>query len=77
MTASDHIKTPSMTISLQNKQTPKLEVELLARKFQKTNILEIISCLQVEEKIVINRNQCPLPSSERKRIYKIIITFEN
>eukprot|EP00828_Plagiopyla_frontata_P028757 TRINITY_DN3715_c0_g1_i4.p1 TRINITY_DN3715_c0_g1~~TRINITY_DN3715_c0_g1_i4.p1 ORF type:complete len:703 (-),score=76.33 TRINITY_DN3715_c0_g1_i4:996-3104(-) len=77
MTASENIKTPSMNIKLIDKDISKQNAEFLARKFQKTNILEIIQSLEVHEQILINKDEMPLLPSERKRLYKIIINFEN
>lgn len=77
MTASENIKTPSMNIRFSDKTISKPNAEFIARKFQKTNILEIIQSLEVQEHILINKDAMPLPSQQRKRIYKIVVNFEN
>jgi DNA-directed RNA polymerase I subunit RPA1 len=76
MTATDKIKTPSMTLTFNDESLSKELAEKHCRKLQRVIMLELINNVEIHEKNKLSKKGTILGYEERARIYKLIITFE-
>lgn len=76
MTATDKIKTPSMTLTLSDENASKETAEQHCRKLQRVIMLELINKVEIHEKNKLSKKGKILNAEERARTYKLILTFE-
>lgn len=76
MTATDKIKTPSMTLKFLDPELSKEKAELFCRKLQRVIMMELIKNIEIQEKNKLTKKGKILGFEERARVYKLILTFE-
>ena len=76
MTATDKIKTPTMTLKFIDETLSKEQAEKYCRKLQRVIMLELINNIEINEKNKLSKKGKILGFEERARIYKLILTFE-
>lgn len=77
MTATDKIKTPSMTLTFNDENLSKEQAEQFCRKLQRVIMLELINNVEIHEKNKLSKKGKILGFEERARVYKLILTFED
>ena len=77
MTATDKIKTPTMTLKFNDENLSKEQAEQYCRKLQRVIMLELINNIEINEKNKLSKKGKILGFEERARIYKLILTFED
>lgn len=77
MTATDKIKTPSMTLKFVDAELSKEKAELYCRKLQRVIMMELIQNIEIQEKNQLVKKDRILGFEERARVYKLILTFED
>lgn len=77
MTATDKIKTPSMTLKFIDTELSKEKAELYCRKLQRVIMMELIQNIEIHEKNQLVKKDRVLGFEERARVYKLILTFED
>lgn len=76
MTATDKIKTPTMTLKFNDDNLSKERAEQYCRKLQRVIMLELINNIEINEKNKLSKQGKVLEFEERARIYKLILNFE-
>lgn len=78
MTSTDKLKTPVMELYFRNKETITMEeANFFAQQLQKVRLLSLVHAIEVEERKKLFEKDQLLSPENRKRIYKIRITFES